>query len=83
MIFNNNKRRKRLNSCIILMGHPVRGNPFNQAPYRRRKFNKIVHNFFQILNTLPNGVITYNDTYIKVIILINYHWLPTIYSKHL
>ena len=25
MIFNNNKRRKHLNSCIILMGYPVRG----------------------------------------------------------
>ena len=25
LIFNNNKRIKRLNSCIILMGHPVRG----------------------------------------------------------
>ena len=25
LIFNNNKRIKSLNSCIILMGHPVRG----------------------------------------------------------
>ena len=25
--------------------HPtLRGNPFNQDPYRRQKFNKIVHN---------------------------------------
>ena len=27
MIFNNNKRMERLNSCIILMGHYVMGTP--------------------------------------------------------
>ena len=31
--FATNKSWKRLNSCIILMGYPVRGNPFNHATY--------------------------------------------------
>ena len=31
--FATNKCRKRLNSCIIFMGHYVMGNPFNHATY--------------------------------------------------
>ena len=31
--FATNKFRKRLYSCIILMGHSVMGNPFNHATY--------------------------------------------------
>ena len=65
LISNNNKRRKRLNSCIILMGYPVRGNPFNHATYRHQNPTKSCRKKSWILNTLREASI--NEK-------INGHW---------